>query len=107
MTTTAEILQKARDLISDEKNWTQGAMARDAVGWSFTDARDQDAVCFCAVGALKRVTSMREYRDALDVLREELSGEQVVTFNDSHAHSEVLQLFDRAIKRAISAEEAA
>jgi hypothetical protein len=109
MTTTAEILQKARDLISDEKNWTKGEYARNERG-SFIDYDSKSATCFCSVGALLKVSPAERARDAFFFLSqecEETAGQLVVRFNDTHTHAEVLDLFDRAIKRAISAEEAA
>jgi hypothetical protein len=114
MTTTAEILQKARDLISDEKNWTQGDYARIGRRGVLPAADDHlpaDADCFCAVGSICRVAGMTireaEASAAWDFLNAEAEFGELHEFNDSHTHAEVLDLFDRAIKRAISAEEAA
>jgi len=39
------------------------------------------------------------YIAATDVLNEACDGE-IVTFNDSHTHAEVIAVFDRAIARA-------
>lgn len=112
MTTTAEILQKARDLISDEKNWTQEEFARDEQGM-WTGPLDDNAKCFCAIGAVARVSRIDpdDYFPGEKLMQQaafEMCGTySIASFNDSRTHAEVLDLFDRAIKRAISAEEAA
>lgn len=116
MSETVEILRKAREIISDEKNWTQGAYAR-----LYNDDEDSvcadldEASCFCAVGAIHKAgglsiscrlpielvvpflsdDALREYRDFC------LEG-KIVEFNDNHSQKEVLALFDRAIARAES-----
>jgi len=106
MTTTAEILQKARDLISDEKNWTQLSEARDANGHP-TLAEGPTACSFCINGALQKVCPDYCGRiNARHVLAVEVGyGRSISKFNDTHRHDEVLSLFDRAIKRAISSEK--
>lgn len=49
----ADILDKAADLIEPEGAWTQGWFARNA-GGSDTGTNDEDAVCWCAFGAVER-----------------------------------------------------
>jgi hypothetical protein len=49
----SEILDAAADLIEPEGAWTQGTWARKASG-SLTSAHFEDAVCFCARGAIVR-----------------------------------------------------
>ncbi|AXV15092.1 hypothetical protein CYG48_04885 [Neorhizobium sp. SOG26] len=92
---TVEILKAARELIADEKNWLQG---------SLYDRRNGED-CYCAVGALDVVTEMDG--DALDRAIEAIqellgAGNSIVNFNDTHAHSQVIDLFDSAIARAES-----
>jgi hypothetical protein len=53
MTTTKEILIKAREIISDEKNWTQGIEARDKDGNTVAYFNPL-AICFCSIGAVER-----------------------------------------------------
>lgn len=116
MTTTAEILQKARDLISDEKNWNQGDYGRASgkpVGIIANQRLPTDTDCFCAVGAIAWVSDATvneaERSAAWKFLNAETNSaemNEIHEFNDTHTHAEVLDLFDRAIKRAISAEEA-
>ena len=58
-----QIIKRALEIISDETKWTRGAMARNAFGHSCS-AWDQEAVRFCAVGAI--------YRAAFEMLGETL-----------------------------------
>ncbi|PDT15877.1 hypothetical protein CO670_15380 [Rhizobium sp. J15] len=104
---TVEILKAARELISDEKRWTQTVYARDENGNS-VNATDPMAVCFCSRGAIDKITAgNRAWGGAYDVLLDLLVSEDdnclgVADFNDKHTHAEVLSLFDRAIARAES-----
>ena len=45
------IIRKARKILANHENWTQGSMARDCNGKMLT-ARDTEAVCWCAYGAM-------------------------------------------------------
>jgi len=98
---TVEALKAARALIDTPEKWTKEACVRDAAGYSVHN-KDDDAVCFCIVGALHR-GSAPAYVDNL--LRHELPPEHVgslYVFNDDPAttHADVMALFDRAIARA-------
>lgn len=98
---TVEIIQKARELISDEKNWIRGTYAAgDGIDMNPTDP---DACMFCAVGAVARVIGIdgsdAEDHESVKMLDAETSA-GIVTFNDNHAHAEVLSIFDRVIARA-------
>lgn len=102
MNTTAKILKAARDLISKPENWTTGGLARNPDG-VFVPVSSIDAVCFCALGAIDKVSEDKAYRNwAYERLRDALGdGRRMVsTFNDSASHSEVLDLFSKAIKAA-------
>lgn len=102
MNTTATILKAARDLIAKPENWTTGGLARNTDG-VFVSVASLDAVCFCALGAIDKVSEDMAARSlAYERLRDAL-GEgrrMVATFNDSSSHSEVLDLFSKAIKAA-------
>lgn len=100
----SEILTQARDLISDPARWTRGVYARDAEGRE-TASRSESAVCWCVHGAIRKVTgsvydTLFSGRYAQAALPEGYS--EVHEFNDDPktTHSDVLALFDRAIKLA-------
>jgi hypothetical protein len=97
--TVRENLIVARHLISDPKRWTQGLMARDAAGHP---ACDGDAVCFCAVGALVKVTSDIDWRalNVLDSAARSLGFDGIVSLNDRADHPTVLRAYDLAIQNA-------
>ncbi|HEY3499284.1 MAG TPA: hypothetical protein VGK73_31560 [Polyangiaceae bacterium] len=102
---TLEVLEKARELISDPKRWTKAYYAtNDDSNW-LTPA-DQSACRFCMVGALAKVadTSVFQaehseaYNALADVVVYELC-EYVSVFNDRAEHHEVLAAFDLAIAK--------
>lgn len=95
---TLEILKAGRELISDPARWTQNVTARDAQDdWAF--ASDQDAVCWCSLGALLKIggSGYQDAIDALDISALQLGSQQATLFNDTHTHAEVLAMWDRAI----------
>ena len=98
-------LLKARDLI--ENGWTKGAMARKE-NREFCSETNRNAVCFCASGAIRRVTRCEENRRKLfDLLAEQLpqsssmfgSESQVIDYNDddNRRKKQIVRLFDKAI----------
>lgn len=111
-------LESVRKLIADPEYWTQGAMARDRVGRD-VDEVSPDAVCWCLGGAINNV-----YEDLYHGLTERCNMiiasltrmkvseklsqlaygyntdypmSSLTHFNDTHSHSEVLELLDQAI----------
>ena len=97
--TPLETLKAARQLISDPAKWTQNLFARDKDGKSI-DPQNKDAVCFCSFGAIERFTgckTLSEVEGHLDNVCEKLFHTNVISFNDTHTHAEVLALFDAAI----------
>lgn len=106
---TVEILKSARELIEDEKKWTQGGYCRvsgEIAGYAAGEPLPQGADCFCAIGSLAWVGNMTiceaeasEAFKLLTALTDE-DGCEVHEFNDLYSHSTVLRLFDRAIKHA-------
>lgn len=91
------VLRKARALISDEKNWTQGVLARNAKGESvFHDS--STATCWCSIGALSKFNaSSFKLRESVYLLGTQYTQNDVVKFNDCSSHDEVLWMFDLAI----------
>jgi hypothetical protein len=96
------VVQKARDLISDEKHWCQGAFARNKVGFSVS-IHNRLASSYCAMGALMFAAAelCRSINDAADLAREvsnTVSPDRSLIFiNDHVGHTAVLSLFDDAI----------
>ena len=100
MKTTAQILTEARALIDTPEKWTQKTSSRDCKGSPLERATDPNAVCFCSLGALDKaarnfVESDRAYKFLYKLTSGDVSG-----FNDTHSHSEVMELFNRAISLA-------
>lgn len=103
MTTPADIVRRARNLISDPEHWCQGSWAKDKNGSNLRFC-DDDAVSFCAAGALGRAGSEagcdtflpHEIYDTLD--RVIGRGGSLTAFNDDHTHAEVIALFDQTIE---------
>lgn len=99
-----EILQEARDLISDPNKWTRGASARTIFGVRACPD-DEDAAMWCAAGALNKVaadsSSWIVASKALSLAAERRYGDapevSISWVNDIHGHAAALQLFDDAI----------
>ncbi len=91
-----EVLERAKKLIENPVNWIKHANARDAHGYA-VNARSEDAVCFCMMGALFHAGSLG-IDDPYWALRAVLH-EGIVEWNDhpNRTHAEVLAAFDRAI----------
>jgi len=95
---TKEILTKARELIADEKNWTQGALARDK-NYCMVSFNAEAAVCFCALGAIFKTCSVG-YETAIHELSHASEGVGITHVNDVFGHMAVMKMYDRAIERA-------
>lgn len=101
--TTLEVLTAARELIADPGRWTQRAGARDAYGCPVP--ADWSGACqWCASGAVWAAiyASKESYDDAAVLaifapLNREAAN-NLLAFNDTEGHAEVLAAFDRAIE---------
>lgn len=96
--TPLETLKTARALVAN--GWTQETFARDGSG-SAVRSRAENAVCFCATGAISR--ACRSDHDAYQLAYaaiERVVGEPPATWNDSRhrTQAEVVAAFDRAIE---------
>src|ERR1700730_4309512 len=102
-----QVVTRALALISDEANWTRGALARDKQGrgcsWDGPEASR-----YCAVGALARAVAelfgpSREVgcaamRAACYVLKANgLEGACLPNINDVHGHAVVVAIFKKAL----------
>lgn len=98
-----EVLKKAKKKIAKKKNWCQGVMARDKEG-NPTKYHGGEAAKFCAMGAVYRVCYEHKMYwldtslDAMDLLEEQARTNDMIGYNDTHTHKEVLSIFDMAIK---------
>ncbi len=98
--TPLDVLKGARELLSDEKRWTKGALARDKDGHETGIAVDPDAVCWCAYGAIEHCNKEGYGAEiAMNRVVRGLGWPSIGAFNDadSTTHADVLALFDRAI----------
>lgn len=122
--TVKELLIAARAVIEDPANWCQGSYALDSTPHN-VEPNDPNAVRFCALGALKRVSPERDTgRHGLPIYRwvddevdeahrilmdaaEELYFADVVELNDfmpgigESQHPKVLEMYDLAISAAV------
>lgn len=113
---TSEALKQARALIDTPEKWCQGSYALNENGMS--SYGDSPLACrFCSVGALQHTNPLmfdreRKYktRPAMPVLRQFLDRaadrvslgrfNNVVDFNDSRTHDQVMKVWDLAISLA-------
>lgn len=100
----SDILRAAKELINTPERWTKGCLARTQQG-DPTIVDDPDAVCFCMLGALAKVSQGQNHYTG-EILYEELE-EPISNFNDDEntTHADVMAAFDRAIKLAEEQEE--
>lgn len=100
-----EILIAARARIENRDNWIQGTNATDSTGNMHLSPMALAACKFCMLGAVLNVTQIHSSAyPALEALAKHISGHDswvpatVTRFNDGRTHSEVLAVFDKAIK---------
>jgi hypothetical protein len=99
-----QIIERAKELIQDERHWCRGYLAVDASGRS-TDPTSRDAVRRCALGALiaaaYQLTNNTLWAQELaeNALRPLYGANSLVLTNDHQDHAAVLALFDEAIAR--------
>lgn len=132
----SETLRAAKVKISEPSRWTTRTYAKNVYGCTIY-SHEEDAVCFCSIGAVQVVTIRdrcnwdtpgvgpmeiiqyltnaidNEFKKRVDeedtkkgytVLEGGFSYGYVSRYNDSHSHSEVMVMWDRAIELA-EAEE--
>ena len=106
------ILEKTRNILTDEKNWTQGSYAKDKAGDPVSSFAPE-ATCWCLSGAMD-LAAWGEPISWFDNAVDHLSAQQLVQdvvvirigdytrsrFNDTHTHAEVLEVLDEAIELA-------
>ena len=96
------ILERARALITDERHWCPGDMARDRFGYA-VDPIDSAAEQRCALGALVaaayQLSGDRSAARALAMtaLRPLVGATALTRINDTQGHAAVLALFDEVL----------
>jgi hypothetical protein len=95
------VIQRAREIISDEQHWCRGSYARGKAGISVA-VNDPEARRYCAMGALLLAASELSSNDATasslayDIAKIVSPTGSLVFVNDHYGHSAVLSLFDVA-----------
>lgn len=97
-TSIASVIREARELITPREKWTQGVLARHENGNAIGPMED-NAHCYCAVGAVARVSGSVEAKWNTIRFLTNFSG-GITRFNDTHKHEEVLSLMDKAASAA-------
>ena len=78
---------KAWELLSDPTHWTTGEYARDANG-RIVPHYDEQATCWCAVGAIRKCYPADERFDTIQKLTKVVG--EVPDWNDTSDHATVL-----------------
>ncbi len=89
-------LMKARRLITDPAKWTQNVSARDKNG-NYVLPINENAVCFCAGGAISKVAGNEMAKNCLEFFRS--NGGALTSINDEEGHEAVLAAMDAAINQ--------
>ena len=98
----SQIIERAKELIQDERHWCRGYLAMDASGES-ADPTSGEAVRHCALGALVAAahqltnSRLRCYNLAINALRPLCGSNTVVLTNDHRGHAAVLALLNEAM----------
>lgn len=113
----SEFLIGSKDVISHEDHWCQNISSKTIDGSSICYA-DSEAYSFCSLGAIAKFCLSIGYNfleddfklvaratDYLSRMSRAIDGTQgYITFNDTHSHSEVMELWDEAIALALKDE---
>ena len=102
MSTTVQFLKQVRQLIATPKAWCQCHLALTRFGIR-TAINDPNAETWCLVGAMVKVNDPNPsdacYIKASQMLQQLTPNNcGLSVYNDSHSHTEVIALLDKAIK---------
>ena len=109
------MLEDARGFITPPEAWSKYWLAQDASGQRVLHATDEDAVSWCAAGAICKAAGVphcsqidgTEAGAAFDLLDQMHGTSQALgNANDNASHEQVLGWFDRAIEACQLAEGA-
>lgn len=104
--TAPEVLEAAADLLERPGAWTQGAFARDRKGWPQV-SHDCRAICFCAVGAIYRVSGYGPATsEAFSHLSSQVRRNNIGEWNDkpNRTQSEVVAALRQAARQSRGGE---
>jgi len=88
----------ARKLIENRATWCQGSERQIFLG-------DQEPrIQFCSLGALRAASPELAAR-LYTLLSAAISGGDLIKYNDSHSHSEVLAVWDAMIAKSIDQDQ--
>jgi hypothetical protein len=96
---TIKVLRAARKLVADERTWTTGWFARDAIGRQ-TQADDPKANKWCVLGAIRKHCTEQDLLllwKPLDILADRRGWDGVIQANDRHGRKAALRVLDDAI----------
>ena len=110
---TVQVLQAARNLIADESRWGRRWLSTTADGTCAYGVMSEDAVAWCAHGAIMHEGGEGYFPAArlLDRVASELFPDTIAAHpevipaaavNDHLGHAAVMQMFDRAIELAVA-----
>lgn len=88
-----------RDLLADEKNWTQGAFARDENGADLGYRGVNEGASWCLTGAILYVSPDDDTAQAVWRKLREKIGSSLDIFNDSVRHADILALLDWSVSQ--------
>lgn len=91
--TAKDHLVEARKLIEDKNNWFGGDRPR-------VKSQPEQTCALLAFNSLGGVCDEKCYGLATTLLTKQCEGQNIIGFNDTHTHAEVLAAFDRAIASA-------
>ena len=95
--TVADVLRAVRKKIERRECWTQNVVARDSYGVPVVSTSEK-ACCWCLAGAIEfEVDNLQLWSDVICSFDEVLNGQNLVVFNETHTHAEVIEVLDRTI----------
>ena len=103
----SEFLVIAKSKIDSENKWCQGSCAINVKGFTVL-AIDSSACRFCAAGAI--ISGIDEKCEKLshelleEIIKKDSNHANLVEFNDSSTHKQVMELWDKAIAKALEQE---
>ena len=100
-----KILKQIKEYFSNPRNWTQGAVARNAKGERVIPS-NPNAVCYCLIGAIEKFIppkdapnfiKQNQIKDFISTVSFNLSGFCPVLVNDDLGYDSVMQLLDESV----------